>query len=129
MEEKRIEALQFLTNRYIENVWKHTGIHLLATGWILSSAQLQLMLAHSTLIQLGLTIIFAILQSVHSFINIPIFHLIKKLEVEINDDANGHLAEYYGVSNFRFILNEVMIASIALFAVIFIWFSPYSNQG
>jgi hypothetical protein len=90
--------------------------HLLAAGWILSSTQPQLRLKESTIIQLGLTAIFVVLQSVHSLINIPIFKHIKKLEAQIDVDPALTLAKIYGVSNSRFFWNGIMIGIIALFA-------------
>ncbi len=136
MEDNRIEDLQFLTNRYIDNVWKHVGIHLLAAGWILSSTQLQLRLKESILVKLVLTIIFVVLQSVHSLVNVPLFKRIKKLERQIDVDsekAQGQIevdpdlkpAAIYGVSSLRFLWNELMIGIIALIAVVFTWLSPY----
>jgi hypothetical protein len=124
MQNEQLEALKFLTNRYIENVWKHTGIHLIGTGWILSSIQLQSILSKSVYVQLGLTIAFIILQSVHSFINIPIYKQIKELESNVDVKNGDNISSYYGVSKSRFVWNELMIFCIAFLAVIFIWTSP-----
>jgi hypothetical protein len=125
MEDNRIVALQFLTNRYIDNVWKHIGIHLLAAGWVLSSAHLQVLLAKSIWVRLGLIFMFLIMQCVHSFINVPIYYHIKNLAAQIKSDVDENLSEFYGVSRSRFYLNEAMIASIAAFAIVFVLVSPY----
>lgn len=127
-DDHQIAALEFLTNRYIDNVWKHTGIHLLAAGWILSSSHLQVSLGKSTLVKIGLTFMFLIMQSAHSFINVPIYRRIKKLASQIKDDGDDgdvNLSECYGVSKSRFYLNEIMIGSIAVFAIAFVWLSTY----
>jgi hypothetical protein len=122
----RLEALEFLSNRYIDNVWKHIGVHLLAAGWILSSQHLQTVLTNN-MAKVILIAMFVFLQAVHSVINIPIYHHIRDLEVQLGTSNYGDLVKYYGITKKRFYWNEGIIFIIALVAVIFILLSPFNK--
>ena len=95
-------ALQFLTNRYVDNVWRHIGIHLLAAGWVLSSAQLQEYLLKSIAVRVGLTFIFALMLWVHWVVNWPIYKHIKNLETQIRRETKEPLSDFYGISKSLF---------------------------
>ena len=83
---EKIEALKFLTNRYAENVWKHTSIHLVALGWIVSSKEIHNLIEKQIIIQITLTFIFLTLESIHWFVNKPIYQKIKFLESDISNN-------------------------------------------
>ncbi len=124
IDESRIKALEFLANRYIENVWKHSGLHLVALGWILASSQLHVLIASHLEVRLGLTFIFLFMEAMHFLVNKPIYDQIKSLTDELTCGDMAPIASFYSVSKSRFLLNEIFIFFLAIFAVVFIWAYP-----
>jgi len=122
--EDNLEALKFLTNRYVDNIWKHSSISLIALGWVLSSSQIQLLLKNKIYIQLMLSLVFVVLQSIHWFVNKPIFNKIRIFEKSIAEQKGKNIAEAFTVKYYRFVLNEIMLLLYCIVALLFIWMYP-----
>lgn len=124
LNQEKLEALKYLTNRYIENVWKHTSIHLIALGWVLASKQIHELIANSLVMQSVISVVFIALECIHWFVNRPIYARIVSLSKAVSSIYGTELSMAYMVTRSRFFLNEVMILSLAVVGIIFIWMYP-----
>lgn len=125
LEKGKLSALKFLTKQYIKNVWIATIIHLIALGWLFSSAQIQLLIKEELFIQIGLTCILLGLECFRWFVNWPIHRRIRFLEKEVVKKTSTELADAYTIKTYRFICNEFLICLLTVFAITFIWLCPY----
>jgi len=125
LEIEKLNALKFLTKQYIENVWISTIIHLISLGWLFSSEQIHLLIKQELFIQIGLTCILALLECFRWFVNSPIYRRIKFLEMEVAKKASKELADAYTIRTYRFICSELLISSLTVVAITFIWLYPY----
>jgi hypothetical protein len=125
LEKGTLSALKYLTKQYIKNVWIATIIHLIALGWLFSSAQIRLLIKEELFIQIGLTCILLGLECFRWFVNWPIHRRIRSLEKEVAKNTSTELADAYTIKTYRFICNELLICLITVFAITFIWLYPY----
>ncbi|AKH37586.1 MULTISPECIES: hypothetical protein [Nitrosomonas] len=125
LEVGKLDALKFLTKHYIDNVWISTSVHLVTLGWLFSSEQIHMLIKEELFIQIGLTCILLVLESLRWFVNRPIYRRIKFLEMHVAEKISIELADAYTIKPYRFICNELLICLLTLFSITFIWFYPY----